>query len=238
MKSDNMRKCNYSFHYFSYIMLVLVVYGAALIPLIAQQYSYDWYSKLGAAAGFLIFLMAGLFVLFFGPRNENNRISQPILIGAALGLLWIVEIAINNIIAPPLPMRDIMDNVFWAVIAFLIFSCSSISAYRIGRMRAGILVGAWSGFVSGLMACCMALSVVLFGMEYFVRDPLNIIEWAQRGGDSGVPTLQAYFAYEIFAGAFLHLLVLGILMGIILGALGGLLGNLIHLLDRRLIKSA
>jgi hypothetical protein len=41
---------------------------------------------------------------------------------------------------------------------------------------------------------------------------------------STAPTLAAYLAYETLAGAFLHLIVLGLGMGVLLGVAGGALG--------------
>ena len=67
----------------------------------------------------------------------------------------------------------------------------------------------------------MALSLIVFGMRFIAQDPLNISEWAVCRADSGAPTMAAYFAYETFAGAFSHLIVLGIVMGCLLGLLGG-----------------
>jgi hypothetical protein len=37
--------------------------------------------------------------------------------------------------------------------------------------------------------------------------------------------MASYFAYETFAGAFLHLTVLGIGMGALLGVVGGVVGK-------------
>ena len=85
---------------------------------------------------------------------------------------------------------------------------------------------------SGAIACCMALSLIVFGMPFIVRDPLNSAEWAERGSTSGAPNMASYFAYQTFAGAFLHLVVLGVLMGALLGAFGGLVGRMIRLTNR------
>ena len=51
-------------------------------------------------------------------------------------------------------------------------------------------------------------------------------EWAERGAESGAPTMAAYFAFETLAGALLHLVGLGLIMGILLGAGGALVGTL------------
>lgn len=100
-----------------------------------------------------------------------------------------------------------------------------VIAYRTDSVAHGIEVGLWSGFVSRLLACCMALSVIVFGMRFITQDPLNLAEWATRRASNAAPTISAYSAFETFAGAFLHLVVLGLVMGGVLGLVGGLLGK-------------
>jgi hypothetical protein len=71
----------------------------------------------------------------------------------------------------------------------------------------------------------MALALIVFGMYFITHDPLNLAEWAARSKANQSTTMAAYFAYETFAGAFLHLIVLGLLMGGLLGMVGGILGK-------------
>jgi hypothetical protein len=136
-----------------------------------------------------------------------------------------VEIGINNISAPPQPSRDFIDNLFWAAIALGILAHATACSYAENRIGAGLSAGFWTGMVSGLTACWTALSLIVFGMGLITRDRINIDEWAARGPGSRAPTMAAYFAFETFTGALMHLVVLGIMMGGILGLLGGLLGR-------------
>ena len=71
----------------------------------------------------------------------------------------------------------------------------------------------------------MALAVIVFGMRFITQDPLNVAEWAVRGHGSQAPSMAAYFGFETFTGAFLHLIVLGIAMGALLGVAGGGIGK-------------
>ena len=50
--------------------------------------------------------------------------------GLALGLLWTAEILANNVLAPPLPGRDIFDNVIWAVISLGIVGLAAFDVRR------------------------------------------------------------------------------------------------------------
>ena len=139
-----------------------------------------------------------------------------------------VEIGINNFLAPPLPGRDIIDNLFWAAIAVLLLGGSLVAAFRARRWRSGVSFGLWSGLASGAMACGMALAMVAFGMHFLLHDPLNVAEWAARSADEAAPSMAAYFAYQTLAGGLLHVIVLGAGMGVLLGALGGGIGKVIR----------
>ena len=210
------------------LLLMISIVGAVLVLLIAFTYSYNTMSALGSGAGFLILSAVAVFIWFYRRNSRQHRnasiLSYANPVGMILGLLWIIESSINNILAPPLPARDIIDNVFWGIIAMTILALAIVTAFRTKSVVSGIEVGGWSGFVSGLLACCMALSVIVFGMHFITQDPLNIAEWSTRNIASAAPTMAAYFAFETFAGAFLHLVVLGVGMGIFLGLVGGLLG--------------
>lgn len=204
----------------------------ALVVVVALRYSYNTMSTVEASIGFTILLIIGGFLWIYhrrsSQRHNSTVINHAILAGLALGGLWVVEIGVNNFIAPPLPARDIIDNLFWAFIALTIFGFATHDAYRTDSLTRGIEVGTWSGFVSGLLACSMALFVIVFGMRFITQDPLNVAEWAKHGISSHAPSMVAYLAFETFAGAFLHLVVLGITMGVLLGVMGGIIGKSIR----------
>ena len=216
------------------LIFSITILSILLVPIIAVTYSYDWLSRVESGAGFVILLVAA--GLTWAVSRRANRSACQAVLGSAtsvatvLGLLWMVEIGINNILAPPLPARDIIDNVFWAVIALGLFILAVLRASRTASAFQGVQAGVWSGFVSGLLACCTALLLIVFGMRYIVRDSLNVAEWEARGAGSGAPTMAAYFAYETFAGALMHLAVLGVGMGGLLGVLGGLAGKGLYVL--------
>lgn len=214
------------------ILLILLVYSITLVPIITLEYSYNAVTLIGSAIGFLILLAAGAFLWTHRQQDQNNGVPQSVSVGMALGVLWIIEISVNNFIAPPLPLRDTLDNTFLAVIASSIFVYSGLCAYRKGWIKAGVAAAAWSGFASGVIAGCMALTMIVFGMRFLTEDPLNIAEWLLRGAQSGAPGMAAYLAYETFAGAFLHLIVLGLVLGLFLGGLSGVLGKTVKVLGR------
>jgi hypothetical protein len=202
---------------------LISAYSAVLVLVIAVQYSYDTLTLSECAAGFVLLLATSLLLWF--QRNQSATLpAWTIAAGVLGGWLWGIEISINNLIAPPLPGRDIIDNIFWALIALIIFLQAALSAFQARSMRAGLQAGTWSGLVSGLFACATALSYIVLGMGFLTRDPLNIAEWAARGSDVSAPSMAAYFAFETMAGGLMHLVILGVIMGALLGWLGGALG--------------
>jgi uncharacterized membrane protein len=61
-----------------------------------------------------------------------------------------------------------------------------------------------------------------FRMRFILQDPLNVSEWAGLGTSTQAPSMAAYFGFETLAGAFGHLIALGIAMGAFLGVRGGI----------------
>jgi hypothetical protein len=213
-----------------YVLLGTLLLSAVLILGIALEYAYDGFSRIAAAAGFAVLLVTLGATWWMTRTTRHDAAPTPLdamtRLGLLLGLLWVIEIGINNVIAPPLPGRDTLDNLFWGLIALGILAAAAASAFRSGRLRQGIVTGAWTGFVSGAVSCLTALALAVFGMSLLRSDPVNLAEWANRGTDSTAPTLAAYLAYETLAGAFLHLIVSGLVMGVLLGVAGGALGAL------------
>jgi hypothetical protein len=217
-------------------LIVVSLISAFLVAIVALRYGYDSLSVIESGIGFLILMATAGGLGFFRNRpsrymnyGERNRV---ILVGMILGIFWVIEISINNFIAPPLPDRDIIDNIFWVIIALSILIFAFLSAYRKNSFVHGIEVGIWNGLISGLFACCMALIVIVFGMRFVLQDPLNVSEWLLRGTNVTAPNMAAYFAFETFAGAFGHLTILGVVMGGLLGVIGGGAGKGVKLILR------
>jgi|WetSurMetagenome_2_1015567.scaffolds.fasta_scaffold02033_4 hypothetical protein len=174
-----------------------------------------------------------ILLVYLRSTKENNSENIPdgnIRIGLYIGLLWTIEISINNFIRPGLPQRDIIDNAFWAVIALMILIRTFLESYKSGRFDSGFKTGFWLGLSSGAVACLSALTLIVFGMKFILLDPLNIKEWVDTRGSIETPGMYIYFAYQTFAGAIMHLYVLGIIMGLLLGTLGGLTGKFLKLI--------
>lgn len=208
-------------------MLLIVV---ALVRYPGNAATMNGYRLLGAVS-LLILLGSGGWTLWRGWRAADIDMSLVLRLGIIggfiLGLLWVIEISFNNFVPPDISTgaaRGIVDNVFWAIIAIGILGLSAMGAYRTRRVWPGIRIGAWSGFVSGLVACLMGLLLVVIWMRFLLRDPLAISEWDALGAANGAPDMATYLAYETMTGAIGHLTVLGVAMGVLLGLIGSLIG--------------
>ena len=180
--------------------------------------------SLGCLVSFILLAITLFLACRLRKKLIDDRQQRNVTIGLGLGLLWTVEISINNFIHPELPLRDHIDNLFLFVIEFLVLGRAAMDAYYGGKILPGLKSGFWTGMASGAVACFTALALVVCGMPFLLSDPLNIKEWADVRATAGTPDMAVYFAYQTFAGGLMHLFVLGIIVGLILGSAGGLMG--------------
>lgn len=173
----------------------------------------------------LVLVLTLVFGLWYGHRS-HYRADGSLLVGLVVGMLWAVEITINNVLTPGLPLRSIVDNSVWAAVALAILVYSFIRARRSGSVLAGIGAGLWSGFATGLVACVVGLLFVVFGIHLIVADPLTVAEWSAQGPESGLTDPVVFSAYETLFGALAHLHLLGTVMGTLLGLVGGVAGGI------------
>lgn len=97
------------------------------------------------------------------------------------------------------------------------------------KIVVGIKAGFWNGLASGAVACITALILIVFGMPLILSDSLNIKDWSDVKNTTHFPSMSAYFAYQSFAEAIMHLVILDTIMGLLLGFIGGLLGKMIKI---------
>jgi hypothetical protein len=151
-------------------------------------------------------------------------------LGAILGLLWVVEIGVNNVFPAcqaPVGTRDAIDDAIWALIGLLTLGVAGLASHRRGGSAPGAKIGLWSGIVSGLFAYLAGLLVVDLFLGAVVADPELVANFPA----SQFPDLATYATFAIvgaspLVGAAGHLWLLGIAAGTLLGAVGGLAGTL------------
>jgi hypothetical protein len=218
------------------ILRTVIILSIILIILMFFLYRpYAWPLGYEAEGSLLsIIMLSGIVYLLWNQKGKfmDELQKKNVSIGLFFGLLWIIEISINNFIRPGLPLRDNIDNILFSIIAVLIFINAVRDAYHTDTFSDGMKAGFWSGISSGAIACIGALALVVFGMKYILLDPLNQKEWASVKETSGYPGMDVYFAYQTFTGAIMHLFILGVLMGVILGVLGGLAGKILFIIKK------
>ncbi len=74
-------------------------------------------------------------------RREASPDQRTVASGLAIGTLWVIEIAFNNLLHPPLPGRDTVDDCCWGSVAVLIVVVASVAAYQ----RSSFGYGLWTG---------------------------------------------------------------------------------------------
>jgi len=224
-------KLNFQIHSIGLLKFSLFISSILIIAIYLIYRTSSWpfgIEALGCLVSLFIILLFIFLITLFRNRPIIFNSGKQISIGLTIGLLWTIEIGINNIIQPGLPLRDIIDNIFWAVIVILILLFSAIEAFKTRKISAGIITGFWNGTGSGAVACLTALVFIVFGMSLILKDPLNIKEWTDTYKNQQYTDMKVYFAYQTFAGALLHLTVLGSIMGVTLGVLGGLIGKALN----------
>lgn len=208
----------------------LLISSAVLISLIfLLDRGLNWpvgLEGLECLVSFIVVIVSIFLIKKFQIQLSDFLSQKNIIFGIYIGLLWTIEIGMNNIIQPRLPLRDNLDDIFWAIIACFIFCLAIKDSFETNKISKGIKAGFVSGFSSGAVACATALILIAFGMHLLLTDQVNIAEWKNLNNQNQYPNMAVYFAYQTMAGAMLHLVVLGAIMGLLLGIIGGLLGKL------------
>jgi hypothetical protein len=218
------------------ILSISIMLSILLAILIYFRYqTKSWPAGLEALGCLIsIILMVTVLLLFriFQDKIIDDLQKKNVALGLGFGLLWTIEISINNLIQPGLPLRDYIDNIFWAIIVVLILITVIQNVSKTNIFSHGITTGFWTGTASGAISCLSALIFIVFGMKYILMDPLNIKEWNDIKTSENGSGMAVYFAYQTFTGAIGHLFILGTCMGLILGIIGSFIGKTVNYLKK------
>lgn len=153
--------------------------------------------------------------------------------GAILGVLWIAEIAFNNLTPHSISTasaRGVLDNATWAIVGVVTVVVAARVAAATGRWRCGVRAGVWSGVGSGLGAGVGGALLLGFGRPFVERDPLMLAEWRDR---AAYVRVSVYVTRETMAGVAGHVWVLGVAQGALLGVLGATAAMILVAVRRR-----
>jgi hypothetical protein len=168
-------------------------------------------------------LAVSLGAALWGTRTRNPVARGAMLDGCRWGLLfgalWIVEMVIANLAYAVGSWTIVPYRLsIWAVWALTVVA-GALGARRYRRVWAGVLIGMWSGLVSGLIGLATMQIIALTAMPVLLRDPQNISEFA---GSADLPTA---IAADFVGAGISHLVLVGLIIGTILATIGALIGR-------------
>ena len=100
-----------------------------------------------------------------------------------------------------------------------------IATRATGRLRAGITVSFWSGFISGLIGYLTLMFLTYAFRSTFGYDPQTLSQFAQSHRQHPNLSLSAFVVGDSLFASVSHLLVIGLGWGMALGTVGSLLGR-------------
>jgi len=124
------------------IILVLCVF--LIVAVWAMYKPFAWpFGKEAAFCLLSVVLISTLVVILCTKKivKISERQEKNVVLGLSFGLLWTIEISMNNFIRPGLPLRDILDNIFWAVIALAILIAAVNESYHSDKFVDGLKSG-------------------------------------------------------------------------------------------------
>jgi hypothetical protein len=174
------------------------------------------------ASVFLVVLLGYVIIAWRLTQSTDSDAAWIANHGLIWGIMtagfWLIEIVAGNLFDP---RHSAVQIIYFgsSVTAFALpFFAGIWGAKRSGTIRAGTLVGLWSGIVSGLLTFLSLMAVTYLFINNMLKDPQNILQFQ----GSGAPDLVTFVIGDSLAGATGHL-VIGLILGPALGAIGGVI---------------
>jgi hypothetical protein len=140
--------------------------------------------------------------------------------GLLIAGFWLIEMVTGNLLdARSGTVRTLYFGS--SLLAFMLPLFAGIwGSRKSGRVRAGMLMGLWSGIVSGLLAFLILMTITYLFLNIMRSDPQNVLQFQ----GSGARDLTTFVVGDSLAGATGHL-VIGPVLGSGLGLVGGVIGK-------------
>jgi hypothetical protein len=147
--------------------------------------------------------------------------------GLLIGAMWAGEVIFGNLGETAMlgNVRTLHFATYrlvgWAFIGsalVLTAVAGFVGAYRTGRVREGLTVGAWSGLISGAITFVAVMAVFILFRNALLLAPSNVKEFA---GSTRAMLLDAL-------AAGLNHMWIGPLLGVTLGGVAAVAGNWFH----------
>jgi hypothetical protein len=156
-------------------------------------------------------------------NNDSNSVLSAgpgLNWGLIIAMAWLIEIVAGNLLDPNYALVRII-YFGSTILGFSLPLLAGIWGTRLtGSSRVGMLVGLWSGIVSGLLTFLSLMTITYVFLQTMLQDPQNMIQFQ----GSGARDLATFVIGDSLAGATGHL-VIGLVLGPGLGGIGGLIGK-------------
>jgi hypothetical protein len=140
--------------------------------------------------------------------------------GFLIAGFWFLEIVAGNLLDPTYTVVRILYFGSSLVAFSLPLFAGIFGALHSGMIRTGILIGVWSGIVSGLLTFLSLMAVTVVFLNQMLQDPQNILQFQ----GSGASDLVTFVMGDSLAGATGHL-VIGLLLAPGFAAIGAVFGK-------------
>jgi len=150
-----------------------------------------------------------------------------LIFGLLIGVMWMGEVIFGNLGDTTVlgNVRTFHFNTYrivgWAFIGgalALTAVAGFLGAYRSGRAREGVLVGTWSGLISGAITLATIMAITVLFRDSLLLAPSNVKEFAGSA--------QAMF-WDAFGAGVNHMWI-GPLIGVTIGGVGAAAGKWLH----------
>ena len=152
----------------------ILIVSAVLVVVVYLLYpALQWSLKIEAGACLLSLIILIVLILFIQKiKHElSDKSKQNLKAGLYFGLLWTIEISMNNVIQPKLPLRDYLDNIFWGVIVILILYVSYRNAFNTQKIKAGIKAGFFKWICKWRSSLLDSFNINLFWYDVTFKRP-------------------------------------------------------------------
>ncbi len=140
------------------------------------------------------------------------------IFAALVTALWMVELGAGNL-APPGLLTLLAYRLSTAGVLVATVAGGLLGGLRRGRAGDGVAVGAWSGMLSGMVVCLLAIGPGVLARHVGTTDPQALAQFRR----SHASDLETFVVGDFLAAGTNHLWI-GLGLGALLGLAGGLAG--------------
>ena len=208
------------------LILALIGFGMLRYPRILSE---GGAASIVAPIGLLLLYgAAALWGTRWFSQAHNVALLNGTVFGLAIGVVFVVMIAIENFIAMPTEFNPIVTLGLMLLIFLLFAGAGARGATHTGQVRFGILASVWSAMIGVLIALVFGFAVNFLFTQRLEQNLQASAEYAR----SGMHDLTTFTFYNTLDSAASHLIQAPIIAAVF-GAVGSLIGTGLAKLRRK-----